>query len=56
MKKQFPTYIHSSAASLPAIYISAGVRGLQLKIAPGGAHSFRRGDRGGNQPGRVVPE
>ena len=30
MKKQFPT----SAASLPAIYISAGVRGLQLKIAP----------------------
>ena len=34
MKKQFPTYIHSSAASLPAIYISAGVRGLQLKIAP----------------------
>ena len=34
MKKQFPTYIHSSAASLPAINISAGVRGLQLKIAP----------------------
>ena len=34
MKKQFPTYIHSLAASLPAIYISAGVRGLQLKIAP----------------------
>lgn len=34
MKKQFPTYIHSSAVSLPAIYISAGVRGLQLKIAP----------------------
>ena len=34
MKKQFPTDIHSSAASLPAIYISAGVRGLQLKIAP----------------------
>ena len=33
-EKQFPTYIHSSAASLPAIYISAGVRGLQLKIAP----------------------
>ena len=23
---------------------------------PGGAHSFRRGDHGGNQPGRVVPE
>ena len=34
MKKQFPTYTHPPAASLPAIYISAGVRGLQLKIAP----------------------
>ena len=34
MKKQFPPYIPPSAASLPAIYISAGVRGLQLKIAP----------------------
>jgi len=29
-----PTYIPPPAASLPAIYISAGVRGLQLKIAP----------------------
>lgn len=34
MKKHFPTYIHASAAGHPFIYISAGVRGLQLKIAP----------------------
>lgn len=34
MKKQFPTYVHTSAMEYPAIYISAGVRGLQLKIAP----------------------
>lgn len=34
MKKPFPTYIHSTAAGHPFIYISAGVRGLQFKIAP----------------------
>ena len=34
MKKRFPTYLHTTAADHPEIYISAGVRGLQLKIAP----------------------
>ncbi len=34
MKKLFPTYIHDSAATLPFIYISAGVRGLQLRLDP----------------------
>ena len=34
MKKAFPTYIHATAAGLPFIYVSAGVRGLQLKVAP----------------------
>lgn len=34
MKKHFPTYIHESCIQFPYIYISAGVRGLQLKIAP----------------------
>lgn len=34
MKKSFPTYIHTSVEAQPFIYISAGVRGLQLKIAP----------------------
>ena len=34
MKKRFPTYIHSTALNFPFIYISAGVRGLQIKITP----------------------
>ena len=34
MKKRFSTYIHTSATSFDHIYISAGVRGLQLRIAP----------------------
>lgn len=34
MKKRFPTYIHSSCMEHDFIYISAGVRGLQLRIAP----------------------
>ena len=34
MKKRFPTYIHSTALNFPFIYISAGVRGLQIKIVP----------------------
>ncbi|MBR5483179.1 MAG: Cys-tRNA(Pro) deacylase [Alistipes sp.] len=34
MKKRFPTYIHSSSLEHEAIYISAGVRGLQVRIAP----------------------
>lgn len=35
MKKPFPTFIHSSCMNFDYIYISAGVRGLQVKIAPG---------------------
>ncbi|MBO8482839.1 MAG: Cys-tRNA(Pro) deacylase [Bacteroidetes bacterium] len=34
MKKHFPTFFHSSATEYPYIYISAGVRGLQFKVAP----------------------
>lgn len=34
MKKPFPTYIHSTAADFDHIYISAGVRGTQIQIAP----------------------
>lgn len=34
MKKGFPTYLHRTAIDHPFIYISAGVRGLQLKISP----------------------
>lgn len=34
LKKPFPIYIHSSALEYDYIYISAGVRGLQLKLSP----------------------
>ena len=34
MKKHFPTYIHHTCEEFPYIFVSAGVRGLQLKIAP----------------------
>ena len=40
MKKRLPTYIHSSCLNHPAIYISAGVRGLQIRIAPSDLISF----------------
>lgn len=35
MKKPLPTFIHSTALDHARIYISAGVRGLQIAIAPG---------------------
>ena len=34
MKKQYPTYIDKSALNGDTIYVSAGVRGLQLKLSP----------------------
>ncbi|MBP3533273.1 MAG: Cys-tRNA(Pro) deacylase, partial [Alistipes sp.] len=34
MKRRFPTFIDSSCGAFDYIYISAGVRGLQLRIAP----------------------
>ena len=34
MKKTFSTYIHESCLNYPYIYISAGQRGLQLKLDP----------------------
>lgn len=34
MKKHFPTYIHESCSRFSHIYVSAGIRGLQIKIAP----------------------
>ena len=34
MKKTFPTFIHESALLYDYIYVSAGLRGLQLKISP----------------------
>ena len=34
MKKRFPTFFHETCLAYPYIYVSAGVRGLQFKIAP----------------------
>lgn len=34
MKKPFPVFIHRTASDHPFIYISAGIRGLQIRIAP----------------------
>jgi Cys-tRNA(Pro)/Cys-tRNA(Cys) deacylase len=34
MKKRFPTFFHSSATEHDIIYVSAGIRGLQVEINP----------------------
>lgn len=34
MKKHFPTYIHSTIEAFDIIWVSAGIRGLQIEIAP----------------------
>ena len=34
MKKQFPVYIDENAFNHPLIYVSAGVRGMQIKLSP----------------------
>ena len=44
MKKQFPTFIHESALLYDYIYISAGVRGLQFKIASSDLFAFTGAD------------
>ncbi len=34
MKKPYPTHIHNTALQYDFIYVSAGIRGLQIKINP----------------------
>ena len=34
MKKRFPTFFHQTALDYDTIYVSAGQRGLQLKMSP----------------------
>ena len=43
MKKRFPTFFHSTAISFDRIYVSAGVRGLQLEINPADLIKFVSG-------------
>ena len=40
MKKRFPTFIDTTCTQYDYIYISAGVRGLQLKLNPEQLISF----------------
>lgn len=43
MKKLLPTFIHRSAAGFEHIYVSAGQRGLQIRLAPGDLQRECRG-------------
>lgn len=43
MKKQFPTYFQSSITGHEYVYVSAGQRGLQLKIAPSDLVAYTKG-------------
>ena len=43
MKKAFPTFFHATCEDFDYIYVSAGVRGLQLKIEPNKLVDFVRG-------------
>lgn len=40
MKKPFPTFFHSTVLDFPVIYVSAGQRGLQIKISPSDLIAF----------------
>ena len=40
MKKRFPTYFHSTALEHDTLFVSAGVRGLQVEIAPADLVAF----------------
>ena len=46
LKKPFPIFLHESATLHPSIFISAGVRGLQIEIAPADLISFTRATLG----------
>jgi Cys-tRNA(Pro)/Cys-tRNA(Cys) deacylase len=34
MKKKFPTFFHTTITEFETVYVSAGVRGLQVEISP----------------------
>jgi len=40
MKKPFPTYFHESCMDFDTIFVSAGQRGLQFKVAPADLVAF----------------
>ncbi len=46
MKKHYPTYFHHTVSGYDFIYVSAGVRGLQIKINPADLIAFVTGETG----------
>ena len=42
MKKEYPVFIHQTCRNYASIYVSAGIRGLQLKIDPEDLIRFTR--------------
>lgn len=44
MKRHFPTFIHLTALDFEVIYVSAGVRGMQIRVSPLELVSFVGGD------------
>jgi Cys-tRNA(Pro)/Cys-tRNA(Cys) deacylase len=44
MKKPFPTFFHHTATDFDYIYVSAGQRGLQLRISPSQLIAFVKGE------------
>lgn len=44
MKKQFPTFFHTTAPEHEYIYVSAGMRGLQFKVKPADIIGFVNGN------------
>ena len=43
MKKKFPTIFHSTITDFETVYVSAGVRGLQVEISPSGLVGYTGG-------------
>ena len=43
MKKKFPTFFHSTITDFETVYVSAGVRGLQVEISPSGLVGYTGG-------------
>lgn len=43
MKKAFPTFYHSTALDFDHIFVSAGQRGLQMKVDPRALIAYTRG-------------
>ncbi len=44
MKKEFPTYIDETSQLFEEIYISAGMRGMQIKIKPDDLNNLVKGN------------